>query len=243
MFAYAIIPVMILMHSIVGWDFAMTIQSGWHSTVFGPYFVAGAILSGAATVVIALVIVRKPLGLEYYLRDEHFDGLGKFILVLSLAWGYLYFNDFLVPWYGQKPIEKSLIALLTSGQEAPLWWLMIIGNFVVPLATLGFRRVRTSKPALLVIAVLINLCMWLERYIIVAVTLERNELPFSWGQYIPQFPELLITVGAFCLLAVFFMGFIKLFPVIPIWEVQEEQAGEKMSQIGQAVVPMRIESD
>jgi Ni/Fe-hydrogenase subunit HybB-like protein len=242
-FAYAIIPVMILMHSIVGWDFAMAIQPGWHSTVFGPYFVSGALISGAAAVIIVLIIIRKALHLEYFIREEHFNGMGKFLLVLALAWGYFYFNDFLVPWYGQKPVDKSIVDLFTTGRAAPLWWLMIFGNFILPLATLWSRRLRTSLPVLFIVSVFVNIGMYLERYLIVAVMLGQNELPFDWGVYNLQLPETLITIGAFCLIGFLFLVFVKLFPIIPLWEIQLGQMEQGLRRIGRALVPTRVDPE
>jgi Ni/Fe-hydrogenase subunit HybB-like protein len=242
-FSLAIIPVMVLMHSIVGWDFAMTIQAGWQSTVFGPYFVSGALLSGAAAVIIVLAIARKALHLEYFLRAEHFDGMGRFLLVLSLAWAYFYFNDVLVPWYGQLPVDKSILQLFTAGRAAPLWSLMVFSNLILPATTLWSRHVRTSIPAMVVISIFVNIGMYLERYLIVAVTLGRNELPFDWGVYIPHWPEILITVGAFSLVGLLFLIFVKLFPIIPIWEVREGQMKQGLRRIGREVVPTRVDPD
>jgi len=242
-FAYAIIPVMILMHSIVGWDFAMAIQPGWHSGVFGPYFVSGALLSGAAAVIIVMIVIRKALHLEYFIREEHFNGMGKFLLVLSLAWAYLYFNDLLVTWYGQIPAEKSILDLLTGGWAAPLWWIMIFGNLILPLATLWSRRLRTSMPVMLMVAIFVNIGMYLERFLIVAVMLGRNELPFDWGIYIPRLPETLITIGAFSLLGFFFLVFVKLFPIIPLWEIQLGQMEQGLRRIGHAILPTRVDPD
>jgi Ni/Fe-hydrogenase subunit HybB-like protein len=242
-FSVAIIPVMILMHSIVGWDFAMTVQPGWQSTVFGPFFVSGALLSGAAAVIIVLAIARKTLHLEYFIRAEHFDGMGRFLLVLSFAWAYFYFNDFLVPWYSPLPVDKVILRLFTAGGAAPLWWLMIFSNLVLPAATLWSRRVRTSIPAVTTISVFVNIGMYLERYIVVAVTLGRNELPFDWGLYIPHAPEVLLTIGAFALVGFLFLAFVKLFPLIPIWEVHEGQMTYELRQIGRQVVPTRIDPD
>jgi Ni/Fe-hydrogenase subunit HybB-like protein len=242
-FSLAIIPVMILMHSIVGWDFAMAIQPGWHSTVFGPYFVSGALLSGAAAVIIVLIAIRKPLGLEYFIRAEHFNGMGKFLLVLSLAWGYMYFNDFLAPWYGQGPVEKMILQSFTQGWAAPMWWLMVFGNFVLPLTTLWSRRLRTSIPTLLIVSILVNVGMYLERYLIVAATLTYNELPFDWGRYTPHWPEITITVGAFSLILFLFLAFVKLFPIVPLWEVQLGHMEQDVRRVGRAVVPTRLDPD
>jgi len=117
-FSYALIPVMFSVHTIVSWDFAMVIQPGWHSTVFGPYFVIGALFSGTGAVIIALIIARKAMHLEYFLRDEHFNGMAVFLMLLSMAWAYFYFNDYIVPWYGQAPVEKVIQNLFASGWAA-----------------------------------------------------------------------------------------------------------------------------
>jgi molybdopterin-containing oxidoreductase family membrane subunit len=242
-FSIALIPVMVFMHTIVGWDFAMTIQPGWHSSVFGPYFVTGALLSGAAAVVIVLAIARKTLHLEYFLRAEHFDGMSKLILVFSLAWGYMYFNDFLVPWYGQGPVEKVILRIFDRGYASPLWFLMLFSNVLLPWATLWSRRLRTSIPVVVAVSLFIQIGMYLERYLIVAVTLGRNELPFDWGQYIPNPAEILITVGAFSLLGLLFLIFVKLFPIIPIWEVKEGQMLHALRRIGALVIRTTAEPD
>lgn len=242
-FSYAIIPVMFSVHTIVSWDFAMAIQPGWHSTIFGPYFVIGALFSGVAAVIMVLAIVRKGMHLEYFLRAEHFDGMAKFMLLLSLAWAYFYFNDYLVPWYGQEPVEKSLFHLLAFGWAAPLWYLMLFSNIVLPWATLWSRRIRTSVPALFLICVFVQIGMYLERYLIVPVTLGRNELPFDWGVYIPHWPESLITVAAFAFVAFLYVLFSRIFPLIPVWEVYEGQVLQGLRRIGRALVPTRSEPD
>jgi molybdopterin-containing oxidoreductase family membrane subunit len=242
-FSYAIIPVMFSVHTIVSWDFAMTIQPGWHSTVFGPYFVTGALFSGVAAVIIVLLIIRKAMGLEYFLRDEHFDGMGKFLLLLSMAWAYFYFNDYLVPWYGQGPVEKMLQNIFAHGWAAPLWFLMLFANVLLPIATLWSRRIRTSAPALLLISVFVQIGMYLERYLIIPGALSRNELPFDWGLYIPHLPETLITVGAFALIGFLYVLFSRIFPLIPVWEVYEGQILHTLVRVGRALVPTRAEPE
>jgi molybdopterin-containing oxidoreductase family membrane subunit len=120
-FSYGIIPVMFSVHTIVSWDFAMALQPGWHSSVFGPYFVIGALFSGVGAVIIVLILLRKALHLEYFIRAEHLNGLGKFLLVLSFTWTYFYFNDYIVPWYGQEPVVKVISRLFAQGWASPLW--------------------------------------------------------------------------------------------------------------------------
>ncbi len=242
-FSYAIIPVMFSVHTIVSWDFAMAIQPGWHSTIFGPYFVVGALFSGAGAVIIVLVIARLAMGLRYYLRAEHFNGMGIFLLLLSLTWAYFYFNDYLPPWYGGEPVDKVLFNLYEYGWAAPMWYLMIIGNVILPWITLWSRRVRVSLLGIFLVSAGIQVGMYLERYIIIPVSLGRNWLPFDWGRYIPHVPESLITLGAFALIGFLFLIFIKFFPLIPVWEVREGQALHSLRRMGQAMVQSRAEPE
>ena len=238
-FTFAIIPVMFSVHTIVSWDFAMALQPGWHSTVFGPYFVIGALFSGAAAVIIVLAIIRKVMHLEYFLRAEHFNGMAMFMLILSFAWAYFYFNDYIVPWYGQGPAEKVLFNTFARGPAAPLWYLMLFSNIVLPWATMWSRKLRTSIPVVVTVSIFVNIGMYIERVMIVAITLGVNELPFSWGTYRLQLPETLITIGAFSLVVFLFFLFSRFFPIIPVWEVQEGQEAERLHQAGRAMVVTR----
>ncbi len=239
-FSYVIIPVMFSVHTIVSWDFAMALQPGWHSSIFGPYFITGALFSGVAAVLIVMIIVRKAMHLEYFIRQEHFDGMAKFLLLLSMAWAYFYFADYITSWYGQLPVEKILQNLF-AGAMSPLWYLMIFSNVVLPFATLWSKRIRRSKLALLIVAAFVVLGMYLERYLIVAVTLGRNEMPFSWGTYVPQLPETLITIGAFAFVPLMYILFSRLIPLIPVWEIQEGQLMQGLRRIGRALVSTRSE--
>jgi molybdopterin-containing oxidoreductase family membrane subunit len=241
-FTYAIIPVMFSVHTIVSWDFAMALQPAWHSSIFGPYFVVGALFSGAGAVIIALVLIRKTMRLEYFLRHEHFDGMGKLLLVLSLAWDYFYFNDLIVSWYGQEPVEKAILATLTSGNSIAsyLFYLMLFSNVQVPIA-LVFKRVRASMFGLFVVSLFVQVGMYIERVIIVPVSLGQNWLPASWGTYVLRLPETLVTIGAFGLVIFLFFAASRLIPFIPVWEVQEGQALHSLRRIGRALVSTRTE--
>ena len=242
-FSYGIIPVMFSVHTIVSWDFAMAIQPGWHSSIFGPYFVIGALFSGTGAVIIALAILRKTLHLEYFLRDEHFNGMGIFLLLLSLAWDYFYFNDYIVPWYGQEPVEKILSQVLAHGWAAPLWYLMLFCNVIVPPLLLSTKRLRTSQAAIFITAVAVNIGMYLERVIIVPVSLGYNELPADWGIYIPHIPETVISICAFALVGFLYLLFTRFFPMIPLWEVYEGQMMTGLRRIGKVLVPTRSEPE
>lgn len=238
-FTYGIIPVMFSVHTIVSWDFAMALQPGWHSTIFGPYFVVGALFSGAGAVIIALILVRKALHLEYFIRREHFNGMAMFMLILSLTWDYFYFNDFLVPWYGQTPAEKSITAILTGGWAAPFWYLMIFSNVILPPLLLWNKRWRTNLTVLFIVSLFVQVGMYIERVIIVPISLSHNEVPFSWGIYPLQLPETLITIGAFAFVFFNYLWFTKIFPIVPMWEVYEGQVTQTLHRIGRAIIPMR----
>jgi molybdopterin-containing oxidoreductase family membrane subunit len=153
----------------------------------------------------------------------------------------MYFNDFLVPWYGQGPTEKVIQRLFDRGYATPLWLLMLFSNVLLPWATLWSRRLRTSVPVVAAVSTFVQIGMYLERYLIVAVTLGRNELPFDWGSYIPRWPEILITIGAFSLIGLLFLVFVKVFPIIPLWEVQEGQMLRALRRIGAMVISTRAE--
>ena len=239
-FSYVIIPVMFSVHTIVSWDFAMSIQPGWNSTIFGPYFIVGALFSGVAAVIIVMAIIRKSMRLEYFLRREHFDGMAKFLLILSFTWTYFYFSDYIVPWYNGEPVMQVVFDLLRRGWAAPLWFLMLFANIVLPVATLWSRRVRNNTVALVVVCIFIQIGMYLERYFIVPVFLGYNELPFSWGVYIPR-AGVLLTIASLAMVVLLYMLFSRVVPLIPVWEILEGQIFQGLKRIGRALLPARSE--
>jgi len=242
-FTYGIIPVMFSVHTVVSWDFAMAIQPGWHSTIFGPYFVIGALFSGVGAVMIALILLRKLLHLEYYLRKEHFNGMAMFLMILSMAWAYFYFNDYIVPWYGNGPVEKVIMTLFAEGWAKPLWYLMLFSNIIVPLGVLWNSKWRSNLTVLFVVSLFVQVGMYIERYLIVPGSLSLNEIPASWGIYHPQVPESLITVATFGLLVFAYVIFTRIFPMIPLWEVREGQAMHGLRKVGQALIQTKSEPD
>lgn len=239
-FSYVIIPVMFSVHTIVSWDFAMSLQPGWHSTIFGPYFIFGALFSGVAAVIIIMAVIRKSMRLEYFLRAEHFSGMAMFLLLLSFAWGYFYFNDYIVPWYGGEPVMHVIFDLFRRGWAAPLWFLMIFGNILLPWATLWSKRVRKNIGALVIICIFIQIGMYLERFLIIPVMLGFNELPFSWGVYLPR-SGVLLTIACLAMVVLLYMLFSRFVPLIPVWEVLEGQIMQGLRRIGRALVPTRTE--
>ncbi len=236
-FAFAIIPVMFSVHTIVSWDFGMTMKVGWHSSIFGPYFVTGAIFSGVSAVATVLLVVRKAMKLEYFLRAEHFDSIGKLILVFSFAWTYFFFADYLTEWYGGEAVGKELLTLQARGPVAPLWYIMLVTNILIPWLTLWNRKVRRSFWGLLLVTLGVNVGMYIERYIIVTGFLTRNRLPFDWGVYSPSLVEILISIGSLSTFIFLYAVASRLIPLVPIWEVREGQITHSLRRIGRALVP------
>jgi molybdopterin-containing oxidoreductase family membrane subunit len=181
--------------------------------------------------------------MEYFIREEHLNGMAMFLMLLSFTWIYFYFNDYLIPWYGGEPIVKVLQQMFASGSVAPLWYLMLFCNVVLPVSTLWSRRIRTSPAALFFICVFVQIGMYTERYLIIPVSLGRNLLPFDWGVYIPRLPESLITLSAFALVGFLYVLVSRIFPLIPVWEVYEGQVLQGLRRIGRALVPTRAEPE
>jgi molybdopterin-containing oxidoreductase family membrane subunit len=220
--AIVIIPVAVSVHSIVSWDFAMSVTPMWHSTIFGPYFVAGAIFSGIAALILAMAALRKLLHLEEYLTRMHFENLGKLLLTMSLVWFYLIFAERLTIWYGNPPHEMPVFWETQSGQWAPLFWTMVFCNFLLPVPILAIKKLRTITGTVIAsLGVVIG--MWLERYLIVVPSLARKFLPYSWGDYQPTWVEISITAGTFCGMALLYLLFSKAVPIISMWELKVGQ--------------------
>jgi molybdopterin-containing oxidoreductase family membrane subunit len=236
-FAIVIIPIMFSVHTIVAWDFALTKVVGWHSSIFGPYFVVGAIFSGVAAVTNVLFIARSTMKLEYFIRPEHFDALAKLILVFSFVWTYFFFTDFFVEWYGGDATGHTITAIQTTGPMAPFFYLMLFCNILVPCATLWSKKVRRSPVLLFLVALVINVGMYVERFIIVTGFLRRNDLPFNWGSYTPSWVEISISIGSLATFLLLYALLSRLFPIIPVWEVREGQLAHTLRRFGKALIP------
>ncbi|NKE70758.1 NrfD/PsrC family molybdoenzyme membrane anchor subunit [Candidatus Manganitrophus noduliformans] len=216
-----IVMVMISVHSIVGFDFAVSLVPGWHSTIIPPYFVVGAIHSGMATVVMGLYLLRKTYRLHDYIRLEHFDKMGKLMLVITLLWGYFYYVERHVVWFGGIPDEMTVLDAILYGSYAPQHWVMILFNFLIPLVALSIPRFRRWPLGLLVIGVMINIAMYIERILIIVPSLAHPRLEYAWGRYFPSWVELTILVGSFAFFLLLYVLAIKFVPMISIWEEKE----------------------
>src|SRR5882672_6838648 len=217
--AIAIIPVAVSVHTIVSFDFSMAPVPMWHSTMFGPYFVAGAIFSGIAGLIIAMAALRKFLHLEEYLHPIHFENLGKLLLMMSLLWAYFVFAERLTTWYGNDTPEMNVFYVTQRGSFAPLYWTMVVCNFVLPFSILALKKLRTIAGCVIAsFGVVVG--MWLERFLIVVPSLSHKFLPYSWGHYRPRPVEILITISTFAAMTLLYTLFSKFVPIISIWELK-----------------------
>jgi molybdopterin-containing oxidoreductase family membrane subunit len=222
-FAALATPLVVSVHSVVSWDFAVSVVPGWHSTLFPAYFVAGAIFSGLAMVVTLLIPLRKALHLEDAITPRHFDMLARVVLLTSLIVTYSYATEFALALHGPPSAERATLVYRATGSYAPLFWLMVMCNCVFP-SLLFFQRVRHSTRILLPIMLGVNVGMWLERFIIIVTSLSHDHLPFTWRLYTPRLIEWAITVGAFGWFFFWFLLFVKFLPTLSVAELKEEAA-------------------
>ena len=213
-------PLVLSVHSIVSWDFATSLVPGWHSTLFAPYFVAGAVFSGMAMVMTILIPFRKIFKLEKYLTIWHFENMAKLIILCGMIVTYAYSTEYFIAWYSDDPFEEFIFWERIFGKYSIPFLLMFFCNCVVPLP-LWFKKVRTNLGALMVITILINVGMWFERFNIIVSSLAQDYDPAIWGWYYPSFTELGITLGSFCWFFMWFFLFIKFFPAMSIAEIKE----------------------
>lgn len=213
-------PLVVSVHSIVSLDFAVAIVPGWHSTIFPPYFVAGAIYSGFAMVLTIAIPLRKVYGLEDLVTGRHLDNMAKVMLASGLVVAYGYIMETFMAWYSGNQFEQYMTLNRMFGPYGWCYWLLIACNIAIP-QLLWFRAVRRSVPLLFILALVINVGMWLERFVIVIVSLHRDYLPSSWGMYYPTFWDWATLVGSLGLFAALLFIFIRLLPMISIFEIRE----------------------
>jgi len=212
-------PLVLSVHTIVSFDFAFGIVPGWHATIFPPYFVAGAIYAGFAMVLTLSIPVRKVFGLEDFITMRHLDNMGKVLLATALIVGYGYMMEAFSAYYSSDQYERFMILNRMFGPYAAMYWCLILCNIVTP-QFLWVRKVRSNVGALFAIAMVVNVGMWLERFVIVVTSLHRDFLPSSWGMYYPtrwDFALFFGTIGLFLTLLFLFLRFL---PLISIYEMR-----------------------
>lgn len=222
-FAAFATPLVISVHSVVAWDFAVSIVPGWHSTLFPPYFVSGAILSGVAMVITLLIPIRRALKLETLVTMNHLDMLSRLVMLTSLIVTFSYATEFLLALRTGHGVEYDTLMYRATGAFWPFFWTMVICNCVLP-ALFFFKRVRGSQAGLLIISIFINVGMWLERFNIIVSSLEHNRVPFDWASYHPRPAEMGITIGSLGWFFMWFLLFLKLLPAVSTSELKEDAA-------------------
>ncbi|MGB6562135.1 MAG: NrfD/PsrC family molybdoenzyme membrane anchor subunit [Candidatus Binataceae bacterium] len=213
-------PLVLSVHSVVSWDFAMAQLPGWHSTIFAPYFVAGAIFSGVAMVLTLLIPMRWVMGLEDLITPWHLDNLAKVILLTSLVVSYAYIVESFMCWYSQDPIELMTFHMRYFGPWGWMFWVMVLCNCLIPLALFS-PRIRVSPVPLFIITIFVNIGMWFERFVIIAGSLATNFEPSQWRFWHPSLTEMGITVGAFAWFVMLFSLFARFMPIISMTELKE----------------------
>jgi len=212
-------PLVLSVHSVVSTDFAVSILPGWHTTIFPPYFVAGAIFSGFAMVMTLSIFVRKAFRLEDYITIGHLEKMNKIMLLTGMMVGYAYTVEFFIAWYSGNIYEAFTFVNRAVGPYAWGYWTMICCNVLVP-QLFWFKKLRTSIPVMFIASILINVGMWFERFVIVVSSLANDFLPSSWAYYKPTFWDISTFVGSFGLFFTLMLLFVRYVPVIAISEVK-----------------------
>ncbi|MCZ7574287.1 MAG: polysulfide reductase NrfD [Ardenticatenaceae bacterium] len=215
-----IIPIAVSVHTVVSWIFAMTLRAGWNSTIFGPYFVVGAIYSGIAGIITVMYVFRRIYHLEDYITEKHFRYLAYLLLALGVIYLYFTFAEYLTTAYKLQEGEKLLLEELMLGKFAASFWTFVIAGLVVPILLIILPWTRTV-PLIVLASVLVNIGMWIKRFVIVVPSLALPLMPSAWGVYTPTWVELAITAAAFGGLGLIFTLFAKFFPIISVWEMEE----------------------
>jgi Ni/Fe-hydrogenase subunit HybB-like protein len=218
-------PLVLSVHTIVSFDFAVSVIPGWHSTIFPPYFVAGAIFSGFAMVVTLMVIAREVFDLKQLVTIRHLENMNKVMLATGLMVGFSYATEFFIAWYSGNPYERYVFLNRAFGPYAWAYWTMVSCNVFIP-QLFWFKRVRTSVAAMFVISILVNVGMWFERFVIIVTSLHRDFLPSSWGYFRPTPIDVLTLAGSFGLFLTLFLLFVRFLPMISMTEVKGTLAAD-----------------
>jgi Ni/Fe-hydrogenase subunit HybB-like protein len=212
-------PLVVSVHTIVSMDFATSLVPGWHATIFPPYFVAGAIYSGFGMVMTLLIITRQTMHLERYITMRHLNAMARVLLLTGSIVGYAYATEFFSAWFSGNLNERFHFINRATGPYAWCFYIMVLCNILTP-QVFWFPKARASVAVLFAASILVNIGMWFERFVIIVVSLHRNFLPSSWSMFYPTVFDVGILVGAFGLFFTCFLLFIRVLPMVAIWEVK-----------------------
>jgi len=219
-FAAIATPLVFSVHSVVSWDFAMAQTPGWHSTLFAPYFVAGAIFSGVAMVINLMIPIRKAFHLEHIVTIDHMEKLAKLVLLTSCMVGYSYLTEFFMAWFGPNAAERDVFWFRATGHYWWAFWTMFSCNVVFPLL-LWLKPFRRNMTAMFILCIFVNIGMWFERFVIIVTSLTRSFNPANWFYYKMSFTEVCLIVGSFAWFFMFFLVFVRVLPAFSIAEIKE----------------------
>jgi Ni/Fe-hydrogenase subunit HybB-like protein len=212
-------PLVFSVHSIVSMDFATSVIPGWHTTIFPPYFVAGAVFSGFAMVLTLMIIMRKVLGLENYVTIKHVEYMNIVIIITGSIVGVAYLSELFISWYSGVEYEQYAFINRATGPYWWAYWSMMTCNVITP-QLFWFKKIRTSLIATFIISIFVNIGMWFERFVIIVTSIHRDFLPSSWSMFSPTFVDIGIYMGTIGIFFVLFLLFTRFFPVLPIAEVK-----------------------
>ena len=244
-------PLVVSVHTIVSWDFATSVIPGWHTTIFPPYFVAGAVFSGFAMVLTLMIIARSVLHFEEYITLHHIESMSKIIIATGGIVAMAYMTELFVSFYSGNEYERFAFVNRMLGPYAWAYWIMVSCNVVTP-QFLWFRKIRRNVAAVFVLSILINVGMWFERFVIITISLTRDYLPASWDDYAPTLIELATLIGSFGLFFTLFLVFARFFPMIAMGEVKgvlsygrnhSRVAGKESGEITSVKTPIRMGSE
>jgi molybdopterin-containing oxidoreductase family membrane subunit len=212
-------PLVLSVHTIVSFDFAVSIIPGWHTTIFPPYFVAGAVFSGFAMVQNVLIFIRKIFNFEHIITLDTLEKMNKVILLTGMLVGYAYGMEFFMAWYSGVQVEQFTFVNRAFGPYAWAYWIMVSCNVIFP-QLFWFKKIRRTIPLMFVIGVFVNVGMWFERFVITVTSLSRDYLPSSWAYYTPTITDFAILIGSFGFFFTFLLLFTKTLPVVSMAEVK-----------------------
>lgn len=224
-------PLVLSVHTIVSFDFAVSILPGWHTTIFPPYFVAGAIFSGFAMVLTLMIIARKFLNLQNYITLKHIDNMNKIMMATGMMVGYAYGVEFFISWYSGNPYEQFVFINRAFGAYAWAYWTMVCCNVLVP-QLFWFKNLRRNLVVTWIVSIFVNIGMWFERFVIIVTSLHHDFLPSSWGYFAPTWVDVSIFTGTVGIFLTLFLLFAKYLPIIAVSEVKAIMPGAQPSHNG-----------
>jgi molybdopterin-containing oxidoreductase family membrane subunit len=241
-----ILPVFVSVHSIVSWDFGMAVAvKSWHSSIFAPYFVVGAVHSGVSAVAFVLILLRWAYGWQDYIRHEHIDALGRLLVVVATGWFYFFVMEVIFGIYGREADEIAVRGLQFTQWPISAWSIIfVVATYFIPVSLWLTRSARRNLWIMSIACISVNIGMWLERYLIIVPGLaNRQVFTFTWNMYTPSVPEIIIVAATFALVTMLLLLFSRVFPLVPLYDIKEGDILKTEVQIGRRTVPATFRED